>query len=121
VRRLPPRKPARVAKAPAPSTASDKAPPVPASGDPAKERVAQVQKLLAALGYEPGATDGVMNLRARVAIRAFESDHGMTGTGKVTNSLHEALLAAQKAGQTKTRMRRKAPAKAPKAAPAPGG
>jgi hypothetical protein len=53
-----------------------------------------VQERLAALGYKPGKADGMMGPRTRAAIRAFERDHGMPQTGKITPELASALATA---------------------------
>ena len=51
----------------------------------------QVQKGLLALGYDVGAVDGLIGPRTRAAIRAFQADHGLSPTGKVSEELALAL------------------------------
>jgi S1-C subfamily serine protease len=53
--------------------------PVQAQTEPAS--VAAAQRALAALGYAPGAADGVMGPRTRQAIAAFQRDNGLPVTG----------------------------------------
>ena len=46
-----------------------------------------VQEKLAALGYDPGPVDGVVGPRTRAAIRDYQIDHGLAGTGEVSRAL----------------------------------
>lgn len=50
-----------------------------------------VQVLLNRLGYEAGPVDGVFGPKTAGAIRRFESDRGMSVTGKVSGPLLKAL------------------------------
>ena len=95
-----------MAKAKKPPVAAKKTP-RRADDNPPNDLVAEVQTILDELGYKPGPVDGNMSLRVRVAVRSFESDHGLQSTGKVTVKLFQALMAAKKAGQTKAAIRRK--------------
>jgi peptidoglycan hydrolase-like protein with peptidoglycan-binding domain len=51
------------------------------------EKVARVQKGLAALGYRPGAFDGVLGDETREAIRQFERDRNWPVTGELSDLL----------------------------------
>lgn len=62
-----------------------------------------VQLRLAELGYEPGPADGMMGPRTRAAVCAFERDHAMPETGKVTPELAAALATASPADATATK------------------
>lgn len=53
----------------------------------ADEKVARVQKGLAALGYRPGAFDGFLGEQTREAIRQFERDRNWPVTGKLSDLL----------------------------------
>lgn len=57
-----------------------------------KKAVANIQRILAKNGYNPGPPDGVMGQNTRDAIAAFQKDHGMKPTGKVDQALVKALL-----------------------------
>jgi peptidoglycan hydrolase-like protein with peptidoglycan-binding domain len=57
------------------------------SASPADDRVRQVQKGLAALGYRPGGFDGALGTQTREAIRQFERDRGWPVTGEITDLL----------------------------------
>ena len=54
-----------------------------------------VQQRLAELGYKPGPIDGMNGPRTRAAVRAFQRDHKLAQTGKVTPEVIEALSKAQ--------------------------
>lgn len=56
-----------------------------------KSSVKSVQEDLAILGYDPGPADGMMGPRTKNAIRAFESDQGLTATGQVSPQLQAAI------------------------------
>ena len=53
----------------------------------ADEKVARVQKGLAALGYRPGAFDGFLGEHTREAIRQFERDRNWPVTGELSDLL----------------------------------
>jgi hypothetical protein len=59
-----------------------------------KLQIAQVQAILAQLGYQVGEVDGNYGSKTAAAIRAFQKDHRMKEDGKVSNGLLEALSAA---------------------------
>jgi hypothetical protein len=56
--------------------------------------LAEIQRNLAALGYQPGNTDGVLDTLTEIAISQFEAEHGMAVTGKPSPQLAAALMAA---------------------------
>lgn len=51
-----------------------------------------IQQILAELGYAPGPVDGVMGVGTRQAIEAFEREHSMTVTGRVSGKLLRELM-----------------------------
>ena len=53
--------------------------------------VADVQRGLAAEGYDPGPIDGVMGGQTRSAIAAFQRDNGMPATGRIDSGVLEQL------------------------------
>lgn len=65
-------------------------PAAPAGADP---RVRAVQRVLALIGYSPGAIDGLMGGETRDAIRAFEADRRLPLTGEVSDRLIKELEA----------------------------
>ena len=52
------------------------------------------QRLLVGLGYHPGPSDGLMRLRLRRAIRAYQHDFGQVATGRMTRRLLRELRAS---------------------------
>ena len=92
----------------------------------ARERVAEVQRELTALGYHPGPHDGMMSTRTRVALRAYQADHGLAIDGRATPELLAQLRrggaapaspsAAPASGDPAVAMRRAALRVAPSAA-----
>lgn len=60
----------------------------PARGLPT---VAEAQRLLLALGYEPGPVNGVLGLRTRRAITAFQRNNGLGPDGRMTRALVASL------------------------------
>ena len=62
-----------------------------------RRRVANVQRLLAELGYDPGPADGVMGPRTRAAIRAFQTTVGLPADGRLSNGLAAAFVVAIRA------------------------
>ncbi|MBT5434795.1 MAG: peptidoglycan-binding protein [Rhodospirillaceae bacterium] len=61
--------------------------------------ILDAQEMLIALGYDPGTADGFMGSRNRNAIRAFQSDMGMSMTGVVDlNLLNNLDLEVRAAG-----------------------
>jgi S1-C subfamily serine protease len=63
----------------------------PAQAEVEPTSVAAAQRALAALGYSPGAADGVMGPRTRQAIAAFQRDTGLPVTGEPDRPTMAAL------------------------------
>ena len=63
---------------------------LPAS-DPPAARVAHAQRLLARLGYAPGAADGVPGERTEQAVRSYQRRIGVPSDGQVTAELVSRL------------------------------
>jgi len=66
------------------------------------ERVIEIQRELAALGFDPGPADGVLGPRTRSAIGALEARVGLPVTGEVSDELVSLLreLAAEQTAPT---------------------
>lgn len=71
---------------------------VAAGPAPAAVDAAEVQRLLAALGYDPGPADGKPGRRTREAIRGFQGHAGLPVDGEITPALAAALRARVGAG-----------------------
>lgn len=56
-----------------------------------REAVAEVQRRLAELGYDPGPADGIPGARTRAAIEAFQRDRGLPVDSRVTDALLATL------------------------------
>ena len=86
--------------------ADSTATPAPASdaGPPPPRAIREAQTLLAALGYAPGAADGIWGARTGAAYRAFLDDAGLTAADALTPEALRALRAAAKrrGGSTKS-------------------
>ncbi len=59
----------------------------------ASPNVVEVQQLLLAQGYQPGAVDGLFGTRTENAIRAYQADQGVAVTGRITEGLLALLRA----------------------------
>jgi localization factor PodJL len=59
-----------------------------------REQIAEIQRLLARLGYQPGEAQGEMGARTADAIRQFEQAHGFAVTGEPSAGLLRQLNAA---------------------------
>lgn len=59
------------------------------------EAVRELQERLAALGYPPGAVDGILGDRTSAAVLAFQADHGLDVDGVVGRQTWEALDRAE--------------------------
>ena len=59
-----------------------------------RDRIANLQRALRRLGYDPGPVDGISGARTRAAIRAFQADAGLPVTGQISEGLESAVLAA---------------------------
>lgn len=56
--------------------------------------VMQIQHLLAYLGYDPGAIDGVMGRNTQAAVRRFQADYGLTADGDPGAATKKMLIGA---------------------------
>ena len=61
--------------------------------------VRQVQCLLAYLGYDPGAIDGIQGKNTREAVQRFQTREGLSSDGIAGEETRQALLAAVAAGR----------------------
>jgi peptidoglycan hydrolase-like protein with peptidoglycan-binding domain len=66
----------------------------PASFELTREMIAEMQRDLLRLGYDPGAVDGVIGSKTRKAIRLFQQANGLDPNGLLTTALAEALRSA---------------------------
>ena len=57
--------------------------PAPPAGD-----VRRAQTMLTALGYHPGAVDGVMGPASRMALMRFQADHSLRTDGRLSTSMY---------------------------------
>ena len=53
--------------------------------------IAQTQKVLIRLGFNPGTPDGIMGQKTRTAISAFQKQAGLPVNGKIDIKLIKAL------------------------------
>ena len=60
------------------------------------QRIATIQRGLAALSYRPGPADGIMGRKTRKAIRAFQAKKGLSITGEVSKELEVAIRSAKR-------------------------
>jgi His-Xaa-Ser repeat protein HxsA len=88
------------APSPAPSTtpnlgpsASPLVPPnsTRATGDQLKMMIMRVQAALYSKGYDPGAIDGVMSAKTKMALAKFQGAHGLPANSKMTTATLNAL------------------------------
>ncbi|MDF1720453.1 MAG: SEL1-like repeat protein [Minwuia sp.] len=56
-----------------------------------RDQIRLVQRLLISRGYDPGQPDGLPGEQTRQAIRQFETDNGLTVTGRITEPVLQAL------------------------------
>lgn len=61
------------------------------SGDGGGGDVEEAQRLLTALGYDPGPIDGAMGSRTRAALSAFQNAVGIVATGQINPETLSAL------------------------------
>ena len=61
-----------------------------------REQTLGVQQALNALDYDAGTPDGAMGATTRAAIKAFQSDTGLSASGRIDNALIDALNDAAK-------------------------
>ena len=95
--------------------------PAPASdaGPPPPRAIREAQTLLAALGYAPGAADGIWGARTGAAYRAFLDDAGLPAGDALTPEALRALRAAAKRGGASTKSAGAAGSAATRSAAAP--
>jgi peptidoglycan hydrolase-like protein with peptidoglycan-binding domain len=55
--------------------------------------ITEIQRKLAALGYDPGPADGLMGWKTRAAIRSYQSQKGVGVTGEASQALLDHLYA----------------------------
>jgi lytic murein transglycosylase len=82
------------------------------------------QRALSALGYDPGAPDGLVGLRTRAALRAWQKARGITADGYLSLAMVERLTAETQppaAAEPAPPAPAIPAAEAPAAAPAPDG
>jgi len=95
------------APAPSPQSAKPQSEPAPQASDPKpqEQRSAQTRRIeltfetqdrLNRLGYDAGPVDGMMGPRTRSAVEAFQRDHGLPVTGRVTEALVTSLQRAER-------------------------
>ncbi len=77
---------------PAPATPAAPAPTAPAPATPQ-----QLEQRLAALGYDVGPTDGVVDDQTASAVLAFQKVNGLERTGTLTDALTAQILATSTA------------------------
>ena len=78
-----------------PSTSVAPAPRASSTGaESTQDRIANLQRALHRLCYDPGPPDGIPGARTRAAIRAFQADAGLPITGQISEGLESAVLAA---------------------------
>ena len=70
------------------------APATPTQAKPSTETVAEVQRLLARLGYDPGPADGVPGRKTETAIARYQRDAGLPVDGRASASLRQRLASA---------------------------
>ena len=56
-----------------------------------RETIAEIQSMLAELGYRPGPADGIMGERTRSAIRRYQGSAGLPADGQASLRLRDAL------------------------------
>jgi peptidoglycan hydrolase-like protein with peptidoglycan-binding domain len=67
-----------------------------------KKIIQGAQERLLALGYQPGAADGVMGAKAIAALKKFQSDHSVAVTGQLDRKTLDALGVASPASPSLT-------------------
>jgi peptidoglycan hydrolase-like protein with peptidoglycan-binding domain len=65
------------------------------TAQPANPAILKVEKYLVAMGYNPGAVDGIKTEDTKAAILKFEMDQNMDMTGEVTSLLLSSLVKAR--------------------------
>jgi len=70
----------------------------PASTTPAREQVRETQRRLNELGFDAGPADGIAGPRTRAAIRDYQEQNGLPGTGVITGDLIAQLETGKSGG-----------------------
>jgi peptidoglycan hydrolase-like protein with peptidoglycan-binding domain len=60
-----------------------------------RNQVEEVQKKLAAMGYEVGPMDGKLGPKTRAGLERFQREHGLTANGDLTERTLAAIEAAK--------------------------
>lgn len=76
---------------------------------PDREATAEIQVLLAHLGYDPGGVDGLQGPLLSRAIRGFEADQGLPVTGRADLALNAHLHDMIAAGPSRALLAATAP------------
>ena len=78
-----------------PTTTKPTAPPLPGLGIGARgQQVADLETKLAAMKYDPGRVDGYYDSTTAFAVTAFQKVNGMARTGRATDDVVAAIMAA---------------------------
>ncbi len=77
----------------APTTSESESTTAPVEADPS---IADLQRRLAELGYDPGTPDGFLGVQTQYAISAFQRVDGLPATGEDSPALREALRTASR-------------------------
>jgi peptidoglycan hydrolase-like protein with peptidoglycan-binding domain len=64
------------------------------------EEIAQMQDHLQQLGYDPGPADGTYGRQTKLAIKRFQSEHGILSDGAAGALTEEAIRRAMSARET---------------------
>ncbi len=87
--------------------------PEPEATEPAqaasRQTVRSTQRMLTALGYDPGVADGIEGPRTADAVRHYQSDYNLPPDGRVSMSLHKHIQATLDRVGTANRNRGESP------------
>jgi uncharacterized protein (TIGR02444 family) len=81
-------------RVPTPAKPSPSAPASAAATTPSAGQIAEAQRLLRSLGYDPGVANGKITAKTSGAVKAFAKTEGIPATGEVTIELLKALRSA---------------------------
>jgi peptidoglycan hydrolase-like protein with peptidoglycan-binding domain len=79
---------------PTPAKPIPTAPASAAATAPSAGQIAEAQRLLRSLGYDPGVANGKITAKTSGAVKAFAKTEGISATGEVTIELLKALRSA---------------------------
>lgn len=65
---------------------------MPPAGRAVSPKIADIQKMLTKLGYDPGPADGIMGQHTKAAIQRFQAAADLPMDGKASPALRAALL-----------------------------